>query len=359
MEDRSGASLAVTSSHCAVYDRVVKRLATSVVLLCVLLGGAFVWYKHALTPVDASVEKRVTVKIPKGSSVKQIAKILEEKEIIRSRLAFMTYVRLQGLSASLQAGSFIMKQNQGVPEIVEGLHAGIGEEGVITIPEGFTVKDIDALLAEKGVIEAGEITTCAQTCDFSTFDFLPSVKGLAARGGKLEGYLFPETYFIDADEFVPKFFLERMLGTFRNRIVDGLADDLKKSKRSLHEIVTMASLIEEETRREDERPTVSGILWKRFDAGAGMGVDAAVRYILEKQTGALTVKDLNDGSPYNLRKFRGLPPGPIASPSLSTMRAALNPKESPYWYYLHGTDGQIHYAETNEEHNTNKYLYIQ
>lgn len=341
-----------------VYDPAMLRLLKFFLVLAVLFGISFIWYKHALTPVDAGSDKRVTVKIPKGSSVKQIAGILEEDDLIRSSIAFETFVRLRGLSGNLQAGSFIMKQNQGVSEIVEALRTGIGEEGVITIPEGFTVKDIDALLAEKGVIEAGEIITCAQTCDFSSFEFLPKVSGLAPRGGTLEGYLFPETYFIDTNEFVAKFFLERLLGTFRNRVVEGLAGDLKKSKRSLHEIVTMASLIEEETRTDDERPTVSGILWKRFDAQMGLGVDATVRYILEKQTGKLTVKDLNDNSAYNLRKFRGLPPGPIASPSLSAIRAALHPKETSYWYYLHGTDGQVHYAETNEEHNTNKFLYI-
>lgn len=341
-----------------MYDPSMRRLLKFFLVLAILVVAFFFWYKHALTPVDAGAEKRITVKIPKGAGVKQIAGILEEDEVIRSSVAFTTYVRLHGLSSNLQAGSFIMKQNQGVPEIVEALRTGIGEEGVITIPEGFTVKDIDALLTEKGVMEAGALTTCAQTCDFSSFEFLPHISGLAPRGGKLEGYLFPETYFIVVDEFVPKFFLERLLGTFRNRVAEGLADDLKNSKRSLHEIVTMASLIEEETRTDDERPTVSGILWKRFDAQMGLGVDATVRYILEKQTGKLTVKDLNDGSPYNLRKFRGLPPGPIASPSLPAIKAALHPKETPYWYYLHGTDGEIHYAETNEEHNTNKFLYI-
>ena len=174
----------------------------------------------------------------------------------------------------------------------------------------------------------------------------------------MEGYLYPDTYFIVLDDFTPESFLKRLLKTFETKVIDGLHEDFKKTDRSMHDIVTMASLIEEETRTNDERPTVSGILWKRFDAGAGLGVDATVRYILEKPTGALTVSDLNSNSLYNLRKFRGLPPGPIASPSLANIRAALHPKETPYWYYLHDTDGQIHYAETNEDHNMNKYKYL-
>src|SRR5207248_1353467 len=106
------------------------------------------------------------------------------------------------------------------------------------IPEGYTVKDIDALLTQKGLINAGELIKCAQTCDFSSFDFLPNASGIAPRGGKLEGYLFPDTYFVDAGQFVPKFFLERLLGTFKARVVDAMAKDIKVSGRSLHQIMT-------------------------------------------------------------------------------------------------------------------------
>ncbi len=120
----------------------------------------------------------------------------------------------------------------------------------------------------------------------------------------------------------------------------------------------MASLVEEETRTDDERAIVAGILWKRFDAGTGLGVDATVRYALDKPSSALTVSDLDTNSDYNTRKFRGLPPGAIASPSLESIKAALHPEASEYWYYLHGTDGQIRYAKTNEEHNENKYKYL-
>lgn len=336
--------------------KLVLRLVGAFLVCSILLFG---WYRFSLSPVNGSDTSRITVKIPKGDSVRQIANLLEEKNLIRSSLAFRTYVRLQGFDTGLQAGTFILRPSLSVPEIAEALRKGISEEGIITIPEGFSVQDIDTLLADKGILAAGDFTKCAQTCDLSAYDFLPKSKELAKRGGKVEGYLYPDTYFVVVDGFTAESFLKRLLDTFQKRVVRDLAEDLKKSDRPLHEIVTMASLIEEETRKEEERATVSGILWKRFDAHAGLGVDATVRYILEKSSGALTVSDLNTNSPYNLRKFRGLPPGPIASPSLSAIKAALHPKDTPYWYYLHGTDGQIHYAETNEEHNVNKYKYLQ
>ena len=332
----------------------MKRLLLIFVVLIVLAFGWYNWSLRAMSD-DAS---RVSVEIPSGASTDAIAGMLEEKQLIRSPLAFKLHARKSGKAGTMQAGTFVLMRTMSTPEIVEVLTGAEMQEVSVTIPEGYTVKDIDALLVEKGLIQEGELIDCASSCDFPTFDFLPSAEGLAERGGKIEGYLYPDTYFVDSSNFVPKFFIERLLGTFRLRVIEGLASEIASSNRSLHEIVTMASLIEEETRTNDERPMVSGILWKRFDEGMGLGVDAAVRYILNKPTAAITTADLNTDSAYNLRKFRGLPPGPIANPSLASIKAALNPETSPYWYYLHGTDGVIRYAVTNEEHNINKYKYI-
>lgn len=335
----------------------IFALAALALLLC---GSTIFWYSLQLQPMEEGSSKHVRIEIPSGQSVSLIAKVLQEQGLIRSPFAFSLFSKFQDAENSLKAGTYILQPSLSVPEILEILRSGLSEELTVTIPEGFTIKDIDAHLTKLGLIEEGSIVRCAKICDFSSFEFLPfAIRGkLADGGGLLEGYLFPETYFVERSAFVPKFFLERMLGTFRKRVIEGLATDLAKSGRSLHEIVTMASLIEEETRTEEERPVVSGILWKRFDAGRGLDVDAAIRYILGKQSGALTTADLNVNSPYNIRKFRGLPPGPIANPGLSSIIAALRPKDSPYWYYLHGRDGQIRYAETNEEHNINKFKYL-
>lgn len=318
----------------------------------------YVFYRMSLGAVDASSEESVRVTIEEGSSVKQIAVLLEEKGLIKSSRSFGIYAKLHGKEASLQAGLFVLSPNQSTPEIIEALQSADSEEMSITIPEGFTVKDIEELLVKKGLIENGAITECLKTCDFSTFTFLPDASGLADRGGRIEGYLYPDTYFVSVQDFVPKFFLERLMSTYKAKVIDVYADEIEASGRTLHELTTMASLIEEETRTDDERKIVSGILWKRFDEGMGLGVDATVRYIVNKPSSAITVADLNNGSPYNTRKFRGLPPGPIANSSLKSFEAALRPEESPYWYYLHGNDGQIRYAKTNEEHNLNKARFL-
>jgi len=324
----------------------------------IVLASISLWYKASIRPVDKSSEARLAMKIEAGMSVQDIALMLSDRNIIRSPRAFSLYTKLHEKETALQAGKFVLRPSMSVAELIEVLQDGKAEEMIITIPEGFTVKQIDTLLAEKGVMEEGEIMSCLVECDFSSFDFLPSGEGQVDRGGRLEGYLFPETYFVDIEEFVPKFFLERMMTTFRRRVIEAFPDKFPDPSHSLHQIITMVSLIEEEALTDEERPVVAGIMWKRFDAGRGLGVDATVRYILNKPTGAITAGDLNTNSPYNTRKFKGLPPGPIASPGEVSIRAALFPEDSEYWYYLHGSDGQIHYAKTNEEHNLNKFEYI-
>lgn len=327
-------------------------------LFIIVILGVFAWYQFSLFPIDPEDDTRRPVTIRSGLSVSDIGALLELKGVIRSARAFSLYTRLNGAQTALQAGDFSLQPSMSVPEIVEALRRGFSEEAAVTIPEGFTVTDVDSLLSKKGLMEAGAFTKCAQECDLTAYDFLPSGKAMHKRGGRVEGYLFPETFLVTSDHFSAEAFLKRLLDTFKTRVVTGLALDLSASKRSLHEIITMASLIEEEAKTDDERPVIAGILWKRLDGKIGLGVDATVRYVLEKPTGALTEKDLDVDSPYNLRKYRGLPPGPIANPGIASITAALHPIDSKYWYYLHGKDGLIRYAETNDEHNKNKQLYL-
>jgi UPF0755 protein len=334
----------------------MKKFFLYIIVIC---AGFACWYFYATAAIGGNDEMRKKVIVKPGWSTTQIANHLHDEGFIRSPLGFRLYVRSQKLDGTLQAGVFLLLKSQSVSDIVETLRTGKAEEVIATIPEGFTVLDIDNLLFSMDLIEKGEIVRCSQECDFETYDFLPeNITGLAQRGGRLEGYLFPDTYYVQEEGFVAKFFLERMLNAFRNTVLKENAEAVEASGRTLAELITMASLIEEETRKEEERGVVSGILWKRFDDSRGLGVDATVRYILNKQTEVITHGDLNSNSAYNTRKFRGLPPGPIANPGLPSILAAAKPKSSPYWYYLHGNDGQIYYAVTNEEHNTNRYFHI-
>jgi len=323
-------------------------------LFFVSLGFTILFARMA---VPSTGDAHVRIQIGSGETVQDIAQTLKDHGLIRSATAFRLYLKSKGLDTGIRPGTFLVDRSMSFAEIAEMLTAGEGREAVVTIPEGYTIAEIDALLADMDLITGGDLLDCAKNCDFSSFDFLPSSVSSSSHG-RLEGYLFPDTYFVDVADFVPQFFLERLLGTFRTKVINGLSSDLAVSERSLHDVVTMASLIERETRTGEERPMIAGILWKRFDSNRGLDTDATVRYILGKQTGSLTKEDLETDSPYNTRRYRGLPPGPIANPGLASIKAALRPQTSSYWYYLHGRNGEIHYAETNEEHNGNKAKYL-
>jgi len=333
-----------------------------IIIFLIVASLVFIsWEFIAIRPLHPEDQKSKAFTVSQGDSLSTIATHLSEEKLIRSALAFRIYARFSGASRYLQAGVFGISPSYSVSDIINIIKNGKSEEFLVTIPEGYTVAQIDTLLAKKGLGKEGDIIDCAFHCDFSSFDFLPETTGGSREegfGSRLEGYLFPETYAVSPAEYVPKFFIERMLGTFRKRIVTGHAADLKESGRSLTDIVTMASLIEMESRHDEERTIVAGILWKRLDNKVVLGVDAVTRYALSKPTEVLTKNDLETVSRYNTRRSQGLPPSPIANAGESAFSAALHPKKSPYWYYLHGNDGVIRYAVTNDEHNVNKARYL-
>ena len=335
----------------------MKKFVVLPVLIVVLLT---VIYQLSLSPLNKLDTTKAILTIEPGMSVTSIAHLLKDHAIIRSVTSFTIYARLTGTASKLRAGSYAFAPSMSIPKVIEVLTEGSPEAINITIKEGMSVREIDAQMAKNGLGKEGDILDCAWSCDFSTFDFLPPKPAFAREkgyGSRLEGYLFPETYSIEPAQYQPKFFLERLLGQFRTRIVQGFNEDINTSGKSLHELVIMSSLIEKESRHDEEREIVSGILWKRLKNSVVLGVDAVNRYILEP--GAPLMKtDLESSSPYNSRRRGGLPPSPISNAGESSFRAALNPKNSEYWYYLHDPKGIIHYAITLDEHNLNRVKYL-
>ncbi len=339
-------------------NQIMKKILLFVVAFGIL---GSLWFFYALAPVDSSNTKNIPVTIEQGSSLSAIAAKLSDAELIRSVSAFKIYARFTGAAGKLQAGVFGLNPAQSVQEITDTIVSGKSQELNVTIPEGLTVAEIDRLMASKGLGKEGDILDCAFNCDFSTFEFLPP-KAAGTReqgiGSRLEGYLFPDTYAVSPTDYVPKFFLERMLGNFRKRIVTQYAAEAKREGMTFGGFVTMASLVEAESRHAEERAIIAGILWKRLQNRVVLGVDATTRYELGKKTEPLTKTDVETVSPYNTRRTQGLPPSPIGNAGESSFLAALRPKDSSYWYYLHDPKGIIHYAVTNDEHNANRAKYL-
>lgn len=332
--------------------RKKRSKAVKLFVACVFafaVGGG--WYVTRLRPVDAGSAARVTVTVPSGAGLSAVADDLEEKGLVRSSFAFAMHARWNGQDRLIRAGTYVLRPSMGAGDILDVLTGGEHHEVSVTIPEGYSVADIDRMLAARGLAVTGAILECSKACEFDDMPFLPT----AADGptGRLEGYLFPDTYFVGSVPVDPQQFLHRMLSNFQQKVLNTVDFNTE-----LHDQIVMASLIEKEAANDAERAVISGILWKRYFEGITLGVDASVRYALGKPTAALTREDLAVDSPYNLRTRQGLPPGPIANPGLASIEAALHPEETPYYYYLHGTDGQIRYARTNDEHNANKAKYL-
>lgn len=327
-------------------------------LFFLLVGGllifATVWlYQNYIGALNYSLnpasEQRVIIDVKQGSSAASVADLLLEKGLIKNTFAFKLYLKQNQLADQLKAGRIVLQENFNLKAIADALVEGKSEEAAVTLLEGWTLKQIGQYLEEAGLTTLETFENCAASCEF-IFDFLPQ--------GYVEGYLYPDTYFVNAGSYSDQAFISRLISTLENKLTDEDWQAVENSGRTFEEIMIMASIVEREERNESERPTVAGILWDRFDNGVGLGADATVLYALGRTKGGLTYHDLQIDSPYNTRKYRGLPPTPICNPSISSIRAALFPKKTDYFYYLHDSDGKIHYAETLEEHNANKAKYL-
>lgn len=333
----------------------MKKSVILIGVLLLILIGAYWYYQESQyeflihTVVDQDAKDRVPFSVNKGESVKSVAERLEKEGFISSGWALYKYVKGHDLGKEIEAGRFLLKKSYTIPEVADYLTRALGNEEPLTIREGLTIAQIDDYLAEEEILEDSAFEECAKNCVFD-FTFLKT----RPEGASLEGYLFPDTYFISSEGTSAEVLITRMLRNFEIKTSDLIVPE----NRTLHEIVTMASIIEKEEKKDPERPVISGILWKRYDVGMMLGADATVRFTLNKWTEPLYQKDLEVDSPYNTRKYAGLPPGPIGNPGLSSLKAALDPVESEYWYYLHGNDGMVRYAKTLEEHNINKTKFL-
>lgn len=278
------------------------------------------------------------VTIDEGMSLSQIGALLKETRVVRFSTLFESAVILRAGESGVLFGDYYFAKPESAWRIAKRLTRGaFGLESVkVTIPEGFTVKKI------------------AVTYDdiFPEFDEQLFIK-LAERD---EGHLFPDTYYFLPNVHAPEIYFA-MKENFKKQIA-AVEDEISAFGKPLEDVIIMASLLEREARKTETRKIVAGILWKRLSIGMPLQVDAVFEYINGKNTYTLTLDDLQIDSPYNTYKYRGLPPGPIANPGLDSIVAAINPIETPYFFYLTDDEGNMHYARTHDEHVLNKARYL-
>ena len=305
------------------------------------------------------------VQIPKGAGVSQISDTLKAANLIRSEFGFKAFVWVTRNASKLQAGDYKFDTgNVSLADIVRVLSQGLGaiNERQLTIVEGWGIDDIGSYLEAQGVGTKREFYEVAgKRCQVSGvrcqvldgFDFL---KDKPQEAG-LEGYLFPDTYRIHRDAKAEDL-VKKMLENFGAKLTPEMRADIAAQGKNIFDIVRMASIVEREVPHEEDRPIISGILWKRLDAGMALQVDSTLNYVTGGKNPALTNNELKIDSPYNTYKYRGFPPTPIGNPGLSALRATINPKTTAYWYFLSDKAGKTHFAKTLDEHNENKVRYL-
>lgn len=321
-------------------------------LLIVLVGGlgaAAYWWRWAGRPAGVAGVRPVRVTVVPGATTATVGKELERQGVIRSAFAFGLRARRQGKNnkpTPLVPGVYDVSPAEAPERILRRLVLGDVAKAKVTFPEGFTLRQIARRLGARGL------------ADERRFLELTSRSGNTLRASfrppaKLEGYLFPDTYTfpLGASE---QAVAQQMLGNFDRLVARG---QVKRrggnGRRSLSEVVTIASLVEREARMDRDRARIAGVIYNRLKKNMPLQIDATVQYARGQHVARLLYRDLGVASPYNTYKRKGLPPGPICSPGMASIRAALAPETHPYLYYVARPDGSHVFGKTFAEHQHN------
>ncbi|GHH97114.1 endolytic transglycosylase MltG [Neobacillus kokaensis] len=350
--------------------RIVRKIVLTIFILLVLFiviigGGGYLYIKSALNPIDPNSKIQKKVDIPIGSSVTGIGETLESHGIIKNAKVFKYYVKLKN-EGGFMAGVYELSPAMDIPEIVSRLKTGkvLAQAAVkMTIPEGKQLKEIAAIMAKETKQKEADVLKQLNDEAF--------VKGFMAKYPNmltneilnsqvkypLEGYLYPATYsFYKKNPSV-----EEMVNVMLEKTQDVLSnysEERTAKKLSNHQLLTMASLIEEEATVKADRKMISSVFYNRIKKGMPLQTDPTVLYAQGKHKQKVYYKDLEVNSPYNTYKHKGLPPGPIANAGKISIEAALEPEKSDYYYFLAAADGTIIFTKTLAEHNNEKAKHI-
>ena len=330
------------------------------VLLCsALLAGVGWLLMSDLCAFNRGGIVEKTVEINADDDMGDVADKLKAQGLVNYDWFFEIFATVTKAEEKIGIGTYTLNTDMDYRALILGMRSTSGnmkaETVKVTIPEGYTVEQIIKLLAKNGVASEKDLLEAAKTADFK-YSFIDNESEDLSR---LEGYLFPDTYEFYVNTKKPSSALDKLISTFNNRVEaldEELWDAAKAKGYDMEDIIVIASLIEKETDGTDHAK-ISSVIYNRLsDDGAHgtykmLNIDAALLYALPAGTTALTNADKEMDSPYNLYKYQGLPPTAIANPGLASIKAALSPEETGYYYYALGTDGRHHYSSTLSEHN--------
>lgn len=341
--------------------RRLSPLAKGLIVLAAALALFAVMFhvtNTLMNPPEEAYEltgETVSVTIPEGAGTEEIAQILKDNDLIGSVFGFKLTSRIEGYDGTYKQGTYNIDTGLTKRQIMALLQSGeVAQDLRLTIPEGYTVAQIAERVAETGLCTAEKFIQESNTGTF-VYDFLTD---LPDRTYRLEGYLFPDTYFL-TEGMSAHDIIDMMLTRFDQMYTEEYRAAVAASGYSLDEIVTIASMVEKEIKVADERARAAGVIYNRLRENMSLGIDATVLYAVGKTAGELTQEDLDTDSPYNTRNRTGLPLGPIANPGESAFLAALYPETNNYLYYVlegAGMDNHV-FCETYDEFLTARQAY--
>ncbi len=313
------------------------------ILISIAVASIVALHLYTILYTPASREGGLhTVMVPRGASFRVVARNLEKAGIIRDADDFVFAAGLVGAYKKVQAGEYELNSAMTPVEILRRLTTGRVKTYSVTIPEGYTLKEIAGVLHRKGLVSKEEFLARARNSDF--------VASLGLRGGTFEGYLFPDTYILtkglSADDIIVK-----MVDRFKEVYNSDFKERAEKAGLTMREVVTLASIIEKETGVAEERKLISSVFHNRLKRGIPLQSDPTVIYAIKDFDGNLTKKHLLTKTPYNTYLRPGLPPGPIANPGWDSLDAAISPSGDDYLYFVSRNDGTHHFSKSLREHN--------
>jgi UPF0755 protein len=320
--------------------KITKKFLVVVISLFLLLTGTILFGTYLTLPVVEHGNDRAFI-IQKGMNLREISGMLEEQGFIRSSLAFILRTKYNGYGRMIRAGEYNLNPSMTPERIMEMIIKGEVVAYNVTIPEGYTIEQIAGVLSTYGLIGK------EQFLKYMNQDGIERVYGLNGPG--LEGYLYPDTYRFTRG-LTAKAIVDTMIRRFRE-MTASFNDRIKESRMSLHEVVTLASIVEKETGDPDERPLIASVFFNRLKKAMRLDSDPTVIYGIKDFSGNITKNDLSTNNPYNTYVIKGLPPGPIANPGIDSIRAVLYPAETDFLYFVSKNNGSHQFSKNLAEHN--------
>ncbi|MCC2752296.1 endolytic transglycosylase MltG [Enterococcus gallinarum] len=343
-------------------DRIVNRIVTIVVIALIVIGGVlgFSVYRYVtsgLQPLDPEKTEKVAVEIPSGSSNKMIGEILEKDKIIKSGMIFNYYTKFNNLTG-FQAGNYQFSPSMTLDEISAQLQQGEGSvtsDAKVTIPEGYDIDQIGDALAKATSISKDDFLALMKDDTFfnKMHEAYPELLDSAAKAEgvryKLEGYLFPATYDYYKGNTLEEVVTQMIDKT--NTVLSKYYDQIAEKEMTVQEVLTLASLVEKEGSKEDDRKNIAQVFFNRLAVDMPLQSDISILYALGEHKELVTYEDTQVDSPYNLYINTGYGPGPFNNPSEQSIKAVLEPTPNNYYYFVADINTQeVYFAETYDEH---------